>query len=73
MILMNGLKNKMDIHESGSENSSGKEDNFVKFLDNITSNSLMDYKNWKTKNTTTASDSTRNVRCYPATVIIKYI
>jgi len=41
----------MDIHEHGSEISSGKEDNFVKILDNITSNSLMDYKNEMTKTT----------------------
>jgi len=41
----------MDIHENGSENSSGKEDNFVKFFDNITSNSLMDYANEMTKKT----------------------
>jgi len=36
------FEEQMDIHKNGSENSSGKEDNFVKFLDNITSNSLMD-------------------------------
>ena len=29
----------MDIHDNKSEKSSGKEDNFVQFLDNITSNS----------------------------------
>ncbi len=41
----------MDIHENGSENSSGREGNFVKFLDNVTTNSLMDYENEMTKKT----------------------
>jgi len=35
----------MDVHQNGSEKSTGKEDNFVNFLDNITSNSSMDYEN----------------------------
>ncbi len=42
---------QMDIHDNKSEESTGKEDNFVKFLDNITSNSLMDYENEMTKKT----------------------
>jgi len=41
----------MDIHDNITEKSSGKEDNFVQFLDNITSNSLMDYENDMTKKT----------------------
>ena len=41
----------MDIHENESEKSTGKEDNFVKFMDNLTSNSLMDYENEMTKKT----------------------
>ena len=41
----------MDGHDNRSENCTGKEDNFVKFLDNITSNSLMDYENGMTKKT----------------------
>jgi len=44
------FEEQMDIHENGSESSSGKEDDiFVKFLDNISSSSLMDYENEMTK------------------------
>jgi len=51
------------------EKSTGKEDNFVNFLDNITSNSLMDYENEMTKTTQhLPPSSTRNERHYPATV-----
>jgi len=42
---------QMDIQDNKSEESTGKEDNFVQFLDNITSNSLMDYENEMTKKT----------------------
>jgi len=45
------FEEQMDIHDNKSEKSSGKEDNFVQFLDNITSNSLMDYENEMTKKT----------------------
>ena len=41
----------MDIQDNKSEELTGKEDNFVTFLDNITSNSLMDYENEMTKKT----------------------
>ena len=51
------FEEQIDIHENGSEKSTGKEDNFVNFLDNITSNSLMDYENEMTKNTTFTSYS----------------
>ncbi len=43
------FEEQMDIHDNISEKSSGKKDNFVQFLDNITSNSLMDYENEMTK------------------------
>jgi len=39
------FEEQMDIHDNISEKSSGKYDNFVQFLDNITSNSLIDYEN----------------------------
>jgi len=42
---------QMEIHENGSEKSTGKENSFVKFLDNITSNSLLDYDNEMTNKT----------------------
>jgi len=45
------FEEQMDIHDNISEKSSGKEYNFVQFLDNITSNSLMDYENEMTKKT----------------------
>jgi len=45
------FEKQMDIHDNTSEKSFGKEDNFVQFLDNITSNSLMDYENEMTKKT----------------------
>jgi len=45
------FEEQMDNHDNKSEKSSGKEDNFVQFLDNITSNSLMDYENEMTKKT----------------------
>jgi len=41
----------MDIGDNGSKTCSGKENNFGKFLDNIMSNSLMDYENEMTKKT----------------------
>jgi len=63
------FEEQMDVNENGSEKSTGKEDYFVKFfnLDNITSNSLMNYENKMTENTALASYSTRNARCYPVT------
>jgi len=45
------FEEQMDIHDNISEKSSGKENNFVQFLDNITSNSLMDYENKMTRKT----------------------
>ena len=45
------FEEQKNIHENRSEKSNDKEDNFVKFLDNITSNSLMDYENEMTKKT----------------------
>ena len=45
------FEEQMDNHDNKSEKSSGKEDNFVQFLDNITSNSLMYYENEMTKKT----------------------
>jgi len=45
------FEEQMDNYDNKSEKSSGKEDNFVQFLDNITSNSLMDYENEITKKT----------------------
>jgi len=41
----------MNIHDNKSGKSSGQEDDFVQFLDNSTSNSLMDYENEMTKKT----------------------
>ena len=45
------FEEQMDIHDNKLEKSNDKEDSFVKFLDNITSNSLMDYENEMTKKT----------------------
>ena len=43
------LEEQMDIHDNISEKSTGKEDDFVRFLDNITANILIDCENEMTK------------------------